>query len=318
MGLEMDKLQRLIVPAVAFILIAVVVLFFVHGNTPSSTEKVSDGVHYLKTLEEQDVQTVENILASQRQAKIQAEKDETMRKVESGEIDVWSLFTDYVLMGDSRGVGFSYYGFMPESRVIAGGGWTIRDIAYYMDQLRALNPTAIFLCFGLNDTSIGHWDTPEPYAAEYLEVVRGLQAEFPNCTVYVNSILPARDPAFATAEKWHEIPEYSAAVEKMCQENGIPFVNNDSIAEKYSYLWDEDGIHLQKEFYPMWAANMIMTMYNTEPQATATSYKASGENTDSETDSAPGEGTDADSDGESGTEDNSGTDDNQTMDEGDW
>ena len=257
----METIRRMLVPAVAVILVAASVIFFVRGRTGSSSERVADGIHYLKTLEEKDVSEVENILAAQRQARQQAEKDEIMRQVEAGEIDVWSLFTDYALMGDSRAVGFSYYGFMPESRVIAGGGWTIRDIAYYMDQLRALNPTSIFLCFGLNDTSIGHWDTPEPYAAEFLEVVRGLQAEFPNCTVYVNSILPARDPAFATAEKWREIPEYSAAVEKMCNENGIPFVNNDALAEKYAYLWDEDGIHLQKEFYPMWAANMIMTMY---------------------------------------------------------
>lgn len=261
MGITMETIRRMLVPAVAVILVAASVIFFVRGRTGSSSERVADGIHYLKTLEEKDVSEVENILAAQRQARQQAEKDEIMRQVEAGEIDVWSLFTDYALMGDSRAVGFSYYGFMPESRVIAGGGWTIRDIAYYMDQLRALNPTSIFLCFGLNDTSIGHWDTPEPYAAEFLEVVRGLQAEFPNCTVYVNSILPARDPAFATAEKWREIPEYSAAVEKMCNENGIPFVNNDALAEKYAYLWDEDGIHLQKEFYPMWAANMIMTMY---------------------------------------------------------
>ena len=284
MGITMETIRRMLVPAVAVILVAASVIFFVHGRTGGSSERVADGIHYLKTLEEKDVSEVENTLAAQRQARQQAEKDEIMRQVEAGEIDVWSLFTDYALMGDSRAVGFSYYGFMPESRVIAGGGWTIRDIANYMDQLRALNPTSIFLCFGLNDTSIGYWDTPEPYAAEFLEVVQGLQAEFPNCTVYVSSILPARDPAFATAEKWREIPEYSAAVEKMCNENGIPFVNNDAIAEKYAYLWDEDGIHLQKEFYPMWAANMIMTMYGYDGTTSASSTESeSGTETGTET-----------------------------------
>ena len=71
----MEKLRRLIVPAVAFVLIAVVVIFFVHGNQPGASEKVADGIHYLKTLEEGDVQAVEDILASQRQAKQQAEKE---------------------------------------------------------------------------------------------------------------------------------------------------------------------------------------------------------------------------------------------------
>ena len=67
--------------------------------------------------------------------------------------------------------------------------------------------------------------------------------------------------AFETTEKWREIPQYSAAVEKMCQENGIPFVNNDAISEEYASLWDPDGIHLQEDFYPLWAANLIMAVY---------------------------------------------------------
>ena len=79
--------------------------------------------------------------------------------------------------------------------------------------------------------------------------------------VYVNSILPARDPAFNTSAKWYEIPDYSNAVKEMCEENGFSFVNNDDLAEQYSQYWEIDGIHLQKPFYPYWAANMMMTVY---------------------------------------------------------
>ena len=264
----MDRIRRLIIPAAAVLLIAAAVIFFVKMDSGHSSEKVSEGIHYLKMLEEEDVQEVEDLIALQQKDRRQAEKDEIMRQVEAGEIDVWSLFTDYVLMGDSRAVGFSYYGFMPEERVIAGGGWTIRDIAEHMDEIRAMNPTSIFLCFGLNDTSIGYWDTPEPYAAEYLEVIRNLQEEFPNATVYVSSILPAREVAFQTSEKWREIPQYSAAVENMCRENGIPFANNDAISEKYASLWDPDGIHLQEDFYPMWAADLIMAVYGGDDSGT--------------------------------------------------
>ena len=264
-GFSMDRIRRLIVPAAAVILIAAAVIFFVKGGSSGSSEKVSEGIHYLKSLEEEDIQVVEDLIAAQQRERRQSEKEEIMRQVEAGGINVWSLFTDYVLMGDSRAVGFSYYGFMPEERVIAGGGWTIRDIAEHIDEIRAVNPTSIFLCFGLNDTSIGYWDTPDAYAAEYLEVIRNLQEEFPNATVYVSSILPAKEVAFATSEKWREIPEYSAAVGNMCAGNGIPFVNNDAIAEKYASLWDPDGIHLMEDFYPMWAADLIMAVYGDEP-----------------------------------------------------
>ena len=280
----MDRIRRLIIPAAAVLLIAAAVIFFVKMDSGHSSEKVSEGIHYLKMLEEEDVQEVEDLIALQQKDRRQAEKDEIMRQVEAGEIDVWSLFTDYVLMGDSRGVGFSYYGFMPEERVIAGGGWTIRDIAEHMDEIRAMNPTSIFLCFGLNDTSIGYWDTPEPYAAEYLEVIQNLQQEFPNATVYVSSILPAREVAFQTSEKWREIPQYSAAVENMCRENGIPFANNDAISEKYASLWDPDGIHLQEDFYPMWAANLIMAVYGGDDSGTGAASSSEETEQSGETD----------------------------------
>ena len=192
---------------------------------------------------------------------MQQEREERMEQMLSGEIDVWSLFTDFVLMGDSRAVGFSYYDYMSENRVIAGGGWIIRDIITNLPAVQAINPTSIFLCFGLNDTSIGYWDTGEEYAAEYLDVLNTLQSTFPNANIYVNSILPARDPAFELSSKWYEIPDYSAAVERMCEANGYAFVNNDAIAEEYAYMYDPDGIHLQREFYPYWAANMMLTVY---------------------------------------------------------
>ena len=77
----------------------------------------------------------------------------------------------------------------------------------------------------------------------------------------MNSILPARDPAFNTSTKWLEIPDWSNAVGEMCAENGFAFVNNDQLAEEHADMWEIDGIHLLKTFYPYWAANMMMAAY---------------------------------------------------------
>ncbi len=263
MGEMMMKFGRILLPAAGVILLLGLVIFFaLNGGGAGSSDLVSEGIRYLKALESSDMTAIESTLAAQRQAKLDAEREQRMAELTNGEVDVWSLFNDYVLLGDSRGVGFYYYGFMPESRVIAGGGWTIRDIADHMDSVRALNPTSIFLCFGLNDTSIGYWNTPEEYAAEYEQVVAGLYEEFPNATVYVNSTLPVTEAGYAIAEKWREIPDYNAKVQEMCEKNGYAFVNNDKLAEEHMDLWDPDSIHLQKEFYPYWAANMMMTVYD--------------------------------------------------------
>ena len=250
----------------------VIVILIMIGVSRSSSYKpvlpsaVEQGNTYLEMLEAEDVGEVEEILTKRRQEKKEAEREERMNQLMNGTIDVWSLFTDYALMGDSRAVGFSLYDFLAEERVLAGAGWTIRDIETNLEDLVSINPSSIFLCFGLNDTSIGFWNTPQEYAQEYLRILQLVQSRLPAATIYVNSILPARDPAFAQSEKWYEIPDYSYAVGQMCEQNGFVFVNNDKIASDFSDLYDVDGIHLQIHFYPYWAANMMMAVYSEEQE----------------------------------------------------
>lgn len=256
-----------IVMMLAAAVVVLLLIFLGVGLSKRHTAKVQqaaviqEGVTYLQTLEQADPAEVETAIKEIRQQKLEAQRQERIRQLTSGEVDVWSLFEDYVLLGDSRAVGFSYYGCMPEARVLAEGGATIRNVEKHLPEIKALNPATIFLCYGLNDVSIGFWPTPDSYAAEFQQVIAMLHQELPNAVVYVSSILPARDPAFERDGDWRKIPDYSAAVAAMCKENGVPFVNNDAISGEHADLWDIDGIHLRKAFYPYWGANLIMAVY---------------------------------------------------------
>lgn len=191
----------------------------------------------------------------------EAERQEYIRQLMSGEIDIWSQFEDFVVLGDSRAVGFYYYDFLDHSRVLADGGNTIRNAQWQMDEIVALNPKQIFLCYGINDVSIGFWSTPEEYAAEMRTLLQTLREKLPDATIVVSSILPARDPAFKQSSKWYQIPDYSAAVAAVCEELGVCFADNTEISETYANLWQPDGIHLCPDFYPYWARNLILSMY---------------------------------------------------------
>ncbi len=228
-------------------------------------DDLAPGLAYLERLENRDPQEVEAVLKAYRQQALQAQRAQLLETVRDKETDVWPLFEDYALLGDSRAVGFWYYDYLPDDRVLSAGGATIRNVQGWMEELKALNPSYVYLCFGLNDVSIGYWDTPEEYTAEYLEVIRNLQAELPGVTVIVSSILPARDPAFNRASAWRKIPEYSQAVGRMCQENNIPFADNDAISQELAEYWDPDGIHLRPAFYPSWARNLLIAMYEAQP-----------------------------------------------------
>ena len=142
-------------------------------------EKFEDASAIAETLREREKQRRAELLAQQKKE----ERDALVAKITSGELDIWSMFDSYVILGDSRAVGFYYFDFLEKSRVLADGGNTIRDVAAHMDDIRALQPDYVYLCYGLNDISIGYWDTKEEYVAELLQVVADLKEALPGVTV---------------------------------------------------------------------------------------------------------------------------------------
>ena len=238
--------------------ILLLVLLGVAMTRPAAEDVTREGIAYLEALEKKDPSGVIQVRRQIHQAHLDAQRDEMIRQVESGEVDPFTLFQDFVIMGDSRAVGYWYFGFVDKARTLTGAGHTIRDIPTQMEELVAMNPRYIYLCYGLNDTSIGYWKTAEEYVTEYMATIADIQERLPDATVIVSSILPARDPAFKRTSKWYNIPDWSAAVEAACQENGIIFANNDEISKTYANLWDPDGIHVKEAFYPYWATNLIL------------------------------------------------------------
>ena len=249
-----------IVPVAVVVVIAVILILFI-SRLSSKEQQVSDtaeGIAFLQSLENKDPEAVMEVRRSIEQAKIDAKRDQMIQQLANGDVDPFSYFKDYVVMGDSRAVGFWYRDFLERGRVLADGGHTIRNVESQLDKLVSLNPATIYMCYGLNDTSIGYWDTAEEYVTEYVQVVKTIQEKLPNATIVVSSILPARDPAFQRSKKWYNIPDWSAALEKACKANDILFANCDSLAEDYPNLWDPDGIHFREQFYPYWASAMLV------------------------------------------------------------
>lgn len=272
-----DKmLKKFIVLASTVLAILVIVVVIVAFSSGEDNKAVTEGLLYLESLEAREITLTEpttQLPVSVQPSGSQTDPDETdpdapsnltaeqaalIAQIRNEEVDIWSMFHDYVILGDSRAVGFWYFDFLPEENCLTGGGDTIKNVEMNMDSILALNPKYIFLCYGLNDVSIGYWDTPEEYVTEMMQVIADLNERLPEATVIVSSILPARDPAFELSSKWYNIPDFSAAVGEACREAGVIFVDNDAICEQYASWWQPDGIHVRPEFYPYWAQNLIV------------------------------------------------------------
>lgn len=259
----MSKMQKYTLMGLMLLILCLVTwalatgLGILQGNAAAAAaQETAEGVSYLKKLEKQDVTEVETILQER-------EREHQQEQIQTGQVDessVWDQLKDVVIMGDSRAVGFYYFKFLDHSQVLATGGATIADIEGQMGTLKALNPPQLFLCYGLNDISIGYWKTKEEYITALDQVIQKLHKELPNTTVYISSILPARDPAFERSKLWRQIPDFNVAIKAFCAEKEYPYVDNTEICEQYADLWQYDGIHVRQEFYAHWGANMIRAM----------------------------------------------------------
>lgn len=244
-------------PAVLFTVITALCagIWVIVSLLPPRTTKTdtAPGLALLETLEQGDPAAVDAVLRERAPQVPELDLDE------NGEIDaekVWSAFQDYVLLGDSRGVGFDYYGFLDDLRVMADAGNTILQIEEHMEEIVALQPRYVYICYGINDVGLGIW-SPDEYAEAFMGYVAELKSRLPEVTVVISSILPAYDPAFEQNSAWYDIPTFNEKVAAACEENGIAYSNNDALAAAYPELYQPDGIHLMPEFYPYWAKNLI-------------------------------------------------------------
>lgn len=229
----------------------ILVLFFVvRSFWDPNLRETKEGVAWLKELEAKDMDETESKVKK-------VKRDAQAEAIANGELSIWGQFSDYVIFGDSRTVGFYFHEFLDKQRVLADGGLTIQDIDTYLPQMKTLNPSYLFLCTGLNDVSIGYWKTPEEYVTAYEEKIQMLKKELPDTQIIINSIFPAQDPAFERASAWKKIPEYNEAVKAWCEEKQYAYVDNTDVYEAYKDLYDVDGIHFKKDFYQYWAVNML-------------------------------------------------------------
>lgn len=237
---------------------------------------IAQGVAYLEALEQQDPDAVDQILRQRRLEQLEREREELLRQVKSGEQDPFPLFQDAVILGDSRAVGFFYYGFVDESRDLTGSGETILDIPKKLDTLQAMNPRYVYLTYGLNDIKIGHWGSLQAHISEYLDRVQDIRERLPEAVIVISSVLPYHDPnarTDATGEtspsstsslteadrkRLAQIPEWNRLMADAAREHGVIFVDNSAICQEYENLWEKDGIHVFKSFYPHWGKNLIV------------------------------------------------------------
>lgn len=209
-----------------------------------------DGIAYIKSEERKKTDDIATALKDKK-------NEETQKAIDEGKIDVFAKFQDYVLIGDSRVLGFSQYGFLPENRVYAKTGSRVTDIDEYIESLKSLQPNNVYISFGANDI-VSQLDNLEGgYDGVTEAEINKILEVCPNATIYVNGIVPFGQAAIDDQAVLADYTKYNEKLESMCKKNKWNYIDNDSIVDDGNAdVYQSDGIHFINDFYKTWAMNM--------------------------------------------------------------
>lgn len=290
MSTKRRKRKRLNRKLLIFPLMVALAFVTVMIQNRSKTTATDIGQEYLALQESRDISE----LNAQLTAKTEAE---VWKRINSGQASVFDLFQDYVILGDSRAYGFSSYGFLDSSRVLANAGNTIMNVDDYVDVVESLQPSTVYISYGINDMglSIGYQDGQSGYGSVLEEQVNKILAVDPGAEIVVNSVIHADPDVTKANERWGYVEDYNKEIKQVCDSRGWIYVSNDDITKKgEADIYGGDGIHFSRDFYTTWVENMMKTrsqakvdqanaqadMLKSEtPETAADSETASGEDT---------------------------------------
>ncbi|MCF0260061.1 MAG: hypothetical protein HUJ54_09405 [Erysipelotrichaceae bacterium] len=244
------------------------------------SDPLAEGKAFLRAQESKDMQEITARLDKRRM-------DDFTEAVQDGSVDVFSMFHDYAFLGDSRVVGFSTYGYLDDARVFAGAGHTIRNVDDYLENLKSLQPSVVYLSYGVNDTglNIGGGEGEGGYGAVYEAQIDKILDVVPNAKIVVNSIIAPSTEAVARSPRWAAYTDFNEQLKAMCEKRGWTYVDNDALGDGgTAQIYQADGVHFLSQFYYVWGQNILDAEMKADSKSNSKTDTKSENKTDSNSD----------------------------------
>lgn len=216
----------------------------------TETEDAKNGAQYLSSIEGRDVKSIANRISQAKAAQKEQYNRDSLSSMDEEGTDIWPLFKDMVIIGDSRVDAYVEYGFLPDSIIVANLGANLKYADQLIPEVTAKQPGTLIFTYGINDVD-GNWKSAEAFTERYKEILGMYKEELPNAEVFICSLIPVKDIAIEEDPNYEAVPEYAEAVRKMCEEEGLNFIDCDSLYE-YDEYYEGDGIHFKPDMYPIW------------------------------------------------------------------
>lgn len=208
------------------------------GENLDSMVSTQKGIAEIKKLESKNVVELEK-------------KIDSMSKKNLEDRDFKSIFSNSVIMGDSISEALTEYEILNKSSVVAVKGRNTKTAMEDIKTVINLQPANVFLTYGMNDILYFNGNS-EKFINQYKKMIKEIKEKLPQTNIYITEILPVQKKAIAKKSEFSKLNKFNEALNKMCKENEIKFIETNDLLTENSKLYENDGIHMKIGFYPIW------------------------------------------------------------------
>ena len=169
------------------------------------------------------------------------------------------IYDQSLFVGDSVITGVSGYGFIDEGHVLAEVGVSVDHFATVRDQIIAYNPEYVIIRYGLNEIGTTQGDL-DWFISTYRGNIQKIQEALPETKIIVCAITPVTEVAIAAQPRMVYIDSYNNALRKMAIELGVGYTDSANLFHEHKELYGKDGMHIQKQMYTLWLADIVDRM----------------------------------------------------------
>lgn len=160
-----------------------------------------------------------------------------------------------IFLGNSITEGGNWDELFPDKVILNRGIGGDRTAGVYsrLDEVIRHQPSKLFICIGTNDIASGI--SQEFIMKNYSDILTTIRKKSPDTKIYVQSLLPVGKEVMTTHDN-SKIPPLNAAIEQLCQQMNITFINvHDLFISTEGYLdpqYSNDELHLMGKAYLIW------------------------------------------------------------------
>jgi len=209
-----------------------------------SVFKASKGEKRIREAEEARKRELERLLSEEKKRK---RIEQTLSNIKNGKTSLRKVFANTCFVGDSLINGLETYNILNSDKIISQVSARFSHLEDNIKKIISLNPKVLILHYGINmlwfdDTGLG-W-----FIDDYSELVKKLKKQLPHTRIIVSGIFPVNEEV-ATDGIFIRVPDHNLAIEKMCKEIGVEFLDSTELVLGCKEYYGSDGIHFSASFY---------------------------------------------------------------------